>query len=128
MFNKILNDLRTYEAIIIDLKKKSNYYPQLTIEEHHHDYDPVYNKVLFASALVRMEWNGTWYVVHLVERILMTEGISEKDVIMMMMESAHKLQYLYKVTGNFEDVDSIQTSEKDRLLKIEKERFKKLKP
>lgn len=122
MIDKIVKEATSFRERIAELKEKSSYYPEVVIEEYRNDH-PEYDRVVFASTLVRIERDGKWYVVHCVENIVPMETTSEKHLLIRLMDSVHKIQHLYRITGQFEDVDPIQKSETDRLIEIENERW-----
>jgi len=124
MIDKIVKETTSFKERIAELKEKSSYYPEVVIEEYPNDH-PESDRVVFASTLVRIERDGKWYAVHCVESVVPTKTTSEKHLLIRLMDSVHKLQHLYKITGQFEDVDSLQKSEMNRLIEIENERWGK---
>jgi hypothetical protein len=122
MINEILNSAALSKQRIADLKSQSPYYPKVNIIEHPASYPlnkvlPL-SKVLFASTLVRINRDNKWYIVHCVESVIVTKTVNEKNLLLNLMESVHRIQNLYMITGYHEDIDSLQKSEAERLTNI----------
>ena len=140
MIQQILNQAKEFNAIIAELKEKSSYYPKVLIayyethsrmqetnrQKHNRFIDALAGKLLnkkpkevpktcYASTLVRINRDGKWYVVHCVESVYITPECDEKNMLLRLALSVHQIQNLYKITGQFEDVDTLQISEEERL-------------
>lgn len=112
-----IHEAYSFEKRISKLKRESNYYPSILIKEYPND-NPIYHKVIFASTLVRINRNDKWYIVHCVENIIPTKVVDREELLLKIMKSVHKIQHLYQITGLYEDVDSLQESEVERISKI----------
>lgn len=126
MIDEIVTEATSFKGRVAELKRKSSYYPQVVIEEYPNDH-PEYDKVIFASTLVRIERDKKWYYIHCVENVVPTKTTSEIHLLIRLMDSVHKIQHLYKITGQFEDVDPLQKSETDRLIEIKSKHWVKKK-
>ena len=118
---RILDSAKEFQDIIAELKKESNFYPQVLIKEYPNQ-NPLFKHkvVIYASTLVRIERDGKWYVVHCVESIVPTDIVGERNLLLKFIDSVYSIQLLYKVTGIFEDVDSSQIDEIERLKNLNK--------
>lgn len=101
--------------LLLQLKTESSYYPNVLIK--------YYGSECYASTLVRIKRNGTWYLVHCVESIILTESIKEEDLLIKFIDSVYKIQFLYNIIEvndrtieQFQDVDKLQISEEERLM------------
>ena len=139
MKNEILQ--QDFKAIIAELKRESSYYPSVLIKyyeafEKPKEDDKFKNrpmtdwvhcftktkhkeveKVCYASTLVRIKRGGQWYVVHCVESIK-SQKEAEQRLLSKMMNSVHKIQWLYQILkspNDLQDVDTSQMSETERL-------------
>lgn len=107
---EILKENEEFKRIVSELKKESDYYPQVLVKR--------YGSTLYSSTWVRINRNNAWYLVHCVESIMPTKTVTERHLLLRMMESVHKITYLYKVTGCFSNIDGSQQCESDRLVKL----------
>ena len=114
MLNKILEEVKQFKQSIAELKSKSKYYPEILIV-YEKEYD---RKTCYASTLVRIERDNIWYTVHCVESIILEETFDEKNLLLKMMFSVHQIQNLYRITGEFEEKDTLQISEIERVSKL----------
>jgi len=105
-----------YQKIVSELKKDSDYYPSVLIREYDSNHN-IYKGALFMSTLVRIERDGKHYIVHCVVSMLNTSNAAMSNLFLRLINSVHRITYLYEITGEFEDVDELQESEKDRLLR-----------
>lgn len=116
--SKILKENKKFDRIVSELKKESDYYPQVLVKR--------YGSTLYSSTLVRINRDNKWYVVHCIESIVPTKDVTEKHLMLKMMESVYEIMFLYKTTGVFEEVDGLQQSEVDRLVELYDGLLKKL--
>jgi hypothetical protein len=111
MIKEVLKHVETFKATTQFLKENSSYYPQLFLSEEGGE--------LACSTLVRIERESIWYVVHCVERIKYPNKIADMEALLKkMMWSVYAIQTCYRITGKYEDVDTLQQSEVERLGEI----------
>lgn len=103
-----------------ELRSKSKYYPEVIFEEYlssgWDNYPPNSVKQVFASTLVRIERDGVWYVVHVVEHCLLDQYTLVNTFPIMLNRFLHKVntvQLFWKPKP--EEKDSLQKSEFERL-------------
>jgi hypothetical protein len=122
--------VRSFNEIRLELKKDSKYWPDVLIRE----YDNVYEmfkeggepepKIIYASTLVRIERDGKWYIVHCLENFIPTSRMGERELLLRLINNVHHVQLFHIINreimasdGKFlEDVDSLQISEKQRII------------
>lgn len=112
---EILSKAQDFKDKIAELKRHSNYYPDILI--HGYQEAGVVTEI-YASTLVRVHRDNKWYVVHCVDSVVPTSPNSESRLLLRLMNSVHNVQTLYQITGRFEDLDTLQISEAVRLAKL----------
>jgi hypothetical protein len=117
---KILKKVSRDRSQTLSLMERSGYYPLILVEEEPDGSFSGYHFV--ASTLIRKEWKGKWYTIHLVRRHTVqadsweeAEKSGRVHLCRMMMLEAHRIQVLYIITGEREDLDPCQLSEEDRV-------------
>lgn len=109
-----------FQQKIARLKEKSDYYPHIVFEI---TLEPSNGGTkVFASTLVRIQRNDCWYTVHCVESSVLFHHYDTQAFFERIMESVHKIQHCYVLTGiaGLEDVDKLQESEQERVMKLSK--------
>jgi len=96
----------------IYLKENSNYYPII--------FEDLKEDVTSLSTLVRLELekDGIWYTVHCVEKAVLNEIVTISTLYQKLIKSTYDIMNLYNITGKFEDLDKVQISEEDRLVRL----------
>lgn len=101
------------------LKERSSYYPKILIESRY-DPDNIGAVTVDLSTLIRIEREGTQYVVHCMRSY--SSNLSPAEIKLQALEKfvseVHGLQHLYKVMPDEPDlnpVDELQISEAERL-------------
>lgn len=118
MLYEIIHKAEVFKAIIGQLKKESFYYPRILIKRYANENPSFENEfTIYASTLVRIERDKKWYIVHCVESIVPTQSVNETCLLLKLMQSVHNIQVNYHITGQFEDLDTLQQSEPERLLR-----------
>ncbi|HTJ52656.1 MAG TPA: hypothetical protein VL443_24540 [Cyclobacteriaceae bacterium] len=111
---EICSDADKFKQKIYTLKERSPIYPDILIEKQ--------NSKTYASTLIRIERDGVWYKVHVVEidhhdpslNIMVPENYY---LIQRLLTQVYYIQFLYKICGR-EDVDVNQESELERIIKV----------
>lgn len=91
------------------LKNKSPYFPEFIAARFDDNY-------IFLSTIVRVEKNGKWYRVHCVESFYPTPTANEATCLALLTKSAYKIRYLYNIHEEIDELDTLQISEKERLM------------
>ena len=104
------------------LKENSPYYPDIFLTEEPSESPS--GRTFVGTTLVRIERDGKWYTVHHVHRHYTEEADSHlaittatRFILERIMREAHLTQNLYVITGKYEDIDTSQEPEADRLLR-----------
>jgi hypothetical protein len=101
----ILSQAKKHQDFIQQLKEHSPYYP---------DYVTGLNfGNTYISTIVRIEREGKWYRVHCVESM---HGFATLPALYpKFMKTVYKIQHLWQLTGKYEELDSLQITEVQRL-------------
>jgi hypothetical protein len=114
MDNVILEKAVDFKAYVADLKNRSTYYPHILIESK----DGVTDRLnsIYASTILRIQRDSTWYKVHIVESIVPTKGLDDayKYLMNQFARTVYLNQTFYCLCGR-EEVDQFQISEEERL-------------
>jgi hypothetical protein len=119
MIDIIVKEVQDFNNRIAELKKYSYYYPSILIKNY--DYIPFPGSgrkllTVYASTLVRIKREEKWYIVHCVESVIPNNVTNEKDLLLKIMDSVHRIQNLYQIgSSGFQDIDILQISEEERL-------------
>ena len=116
MIGKAIAFVREHNSRIASLKKESKYYPSVLIKEYP-SLTPREDKVFYLSTLVRIKRGGKYYVVHCVEDTASSPEEIQR-AFLSLIDMVHKTQHLYKLTGRFEELDTNQESEIERLTNL----------
>ncbi len=113
------------KAKTLSLKERSEYYPKVLIEQENDeqlDRDGYRGLIFVASTLVRKEHKKKWYTIHHVVRWacdisdqIRAKEMAKGHLLEKMMFDVHNSLNFYKISGKYEDLDTLQQSEPDRL-------------
>jgi hypothetical protein len=113
---------------IAKLKAASKYYPKIL--QVCYDGDSKINFMgnnveedVFLSTLVRIEREGVWYTIHVVEAMTFNCNRPRDILYETFMRRVYDVQHLYNINLNFQapdgsqgfDIDKLQISEEERL-------------
>lgn len=114
MKDKIIAQATSFQGYIADLKSRSKYYPSILTELKSNVVDRLPS--MYASALVRIERNGIWYTVHVVESIIPTANIGDPtEWLLKKFSNSVYMAQLFHVQTQFDSIDKLQISEMDRM-------------
>lgn len=113
MLREILENVKTFEARIIELRAASDYWPQILYKNNSGD------DTIYASTLVRIFRDDRWYVVHCVDSQSVPIGSHNVEYMLeRMIFKVHLIQNFHIISER-DEVDKLQISEQNRL----KERY-----